>query len=298
LTSRGKSPTLKATGIHALITAKFKNKSAILPGMITQTKHMTYKKNDIVRIITNQPDVHLMEMFGHCDFKPEEITPKEYIARVKSVIADGKAYIVSVISYWGSVCILNPDEIIGQLKESELTEEQRMQYHERTHLDAPNVYDNDPSWLDKSLSVEEKCKAVARKAMAELFPEEKITEIEMYEGFFLRNYINDLNRCMEQAGNGKNKEELARLRTKRDKLESWFKKMRFKEYYAVKVGVTTPLKASETVTTFWLIAIDLNFEEVSIMRDSTERTHFYLSLGAEHDNLYHAKMDFARECGM
>lgn len=266
--------------------------------MITQTKHMTYKKNDIVRILTNQPDVHLMEMFGHCDFKPEEITPKEYIARVKSVIADGKAYIVSVISFLGFVCIVSPEEILGQLKESDLTEEQRMKYHERTHLDAPNVYDNDPSWLDKSLSVEEKCKAVARKAMAELFPEEKITEIEMDDGFLLRNYINDLDRCLEQSEKRLTKRKQARLRKKRDNLESWFKKMRFKEYYAVKVGVTTPFKASETVTTFWLIAIDLNFEEVSIMRDDTERTHFYLSLGAEHDNLYHAKMDFARECGM
>ena len=58
---------------------------------------MAYKKNDIVKIITNQPGVHVMEMFGHCEFNPDEIEPREYIASVKSVIADWKAYVVSII---------------------------------------------------------------------------------------------------------------------------------------------------------------------------------------------------------
>ena len=284
---------------------------------------MAYKKNDIVRIITNQPGVHVMEMFGHCDFNPEKIEPGEYIARVKSVIADGKAYVVAVISDWGGhICILNPDEITGQLEESDLTQEQGKKYHERCHLDAPNVYDNDPSWLDGSLSVDEKCEAVAGKAIAELFPDAKVRSVEPDEGFFLDNYIKDLDDCLEQFGGGMGKRKLAKLRKKRDELEIWFRKMRFKEYYAVRVGVEQPALAEdiererwaydalckhvgnpdqpfvepETVTTFWLVAIDLHFEEVSIMRDSTERSHFYLSLGAEHDNLYHAKIGFAHDC--
>lgn len=45
-----------------------------------------------------------------------------------------------------------------------------------------------------------------------------------------------------------------------------------------------------------MVAIDLHFEEVSIMRNGEERSHFFLSLGAEHDNLYHAKVDFSYEC--
>ena len=284
---------------------------------------MAYKKNDIVRIITNQPGVHLMEMFGHCEFNPEEIEPSEYIARVKSVIADGKAYVVAVISDGGGhICILNPDEITGQLEESDLTQEQRDKYHERCHLDAPNVYDNDPSWLDDSLSIDQKCDAVARKAIAELFPDAKIRSVEPDEGFFHENYIKDLDDCLEQFGAGKSKRKLTKLRKKRDELESWFRKMRFKEYYAVRVGVEQPatekdiemerisykavckyvgkpdhpFEPPKTVVKNWLVAIDLHFEEVSIMRDSTERSHFYLSLGAEHDNLYHAKIDFAYEC--
>ena len=280
---------------------------------------MAYKKNDIVKIITNQPDVHLMEMFGHCEFKSEEIKPREYIARIKSVIADGEAYVVSVISDpRGSVCILNPEEIMGQMDESELTPEQLGRYRERCHLDAPNVYDNDPSWLDESLCAEEKCKAVARKAMENLFPDEEIVAIERDRGFLLKKYIEDLDYSLKQAGEGKQ----SILRKKRDELESWFRKMRFKEYYAVKVAVRCPateedvrikkwaydtiskcggapdqpFTAPTTVTKYWLVAIDLHYEEVSIMRDGTERNHFFLSLGAEHDRLYHAKIDFAYEC--
>ena len=284
---------------------------------------MAYKKNDIVRIITNQPGVHVLEMFGHCEFNPDEIAPEEYIGRVKSVIDDGRAYIVSVISEMGGgfVCILNPDEIAGQLEESELTEDQRKRYHERCHLDAPNVYDNDPSWLNGSLSVEEKCEAVARKAMAELFPDEKVYEVKMNSGFLLENYIKDLDDCLESHGKEWSKRKETKLRKKRDELESWFRKMRFKEYYAVYVGVQhpateediktskltydtlarkfgepeQPFEAPKTVTNYWLVAIDLHFEEVSIMRDGTERNHFFLSLGVEHDKLYHAKIDFAMQ---
>ena len=64
--------------------------------------------------------------------------------------------------------------------------------------------------------------------------------------------------------------------------------------YVGKTGL--PFEPPKTVVRYWLVAIDLHFEEVSIMRDETERTHFFLSLGVEHDNLYHAKIDFAHEC--
>ena len=263
---------------------------------------MAYKKNDIVKIVTNKPGVHLMEMFGHCEFNPEEIEPREYMARIKSVIADGEAYeayVVTVISSpRGFVCILDPEEIIGRVNESELTQEQLGICRERCHLDAPNVYHNDPSWLDESLSADEKCKAVAGKAMAVLFPDEEIVAIDEDRGFLRRNYIEDLDNCLKLSGEGKK----SRLRKKRDELESWFRKMRFKEYYAVRIAVRRPATEADvktapaTETEYWLAAIDLHYEEVSIMRDGTERTHFFLSLGAEHDRLWHAKIDFAYEC--
>ena len=67
---------------------------------------MAYKKNDIIRFMTNQPRVHALEMFGHCEFNPDEIEKEEYIGRIKSVVADGASYVVGCISPSKSaVCI-------------------------------------------------------------------------------------------------------------------------------------------------------------------------------------------------
>ena len=42
--------------------------------------------------------------------------------------------------------------------------------------------------------------------------------------------------------------------------------------------------------------VDRNFEKVSILRDSTERTAFLYSLGPEFYDLFEACMSFRREC--
>ena len=47
---------------------------------------------------------------------------------------------------------------------------------------------------------------------------------------------------------------------------------------------------------YYMVTIDKNFEEVSIMRNSSERSDFYLSLGPEYDLLWNAKIGFAYEC--
>ena len=67
--------------------------------------------------------------------------------------------------------------------------------------------------------------------------------------------------------------------------------MRFMEYYTI----CADIEESATMTRFWYIAIDLNFEEVSIMRDGAERGRFRMFLGCEHDQLLDAKIDFAYE---
>ena len=79
---------------------------------------MAYKKNDIIRFMTNQPGVHALEMFGHCEFNPDEIEKEEYIGRIKSVVANGASYVVSTISpRSSSICIADAEEVLGQLQE-------------------------------------------------------------------------------------------------------------------------------------------------------------------------------------
>ena len=289
---------------------------------------MAYKKNDIIRFMTNQPGVHAMEMFGHCEFNPDEIEKEEYIGRIKSVVANGASYVVSTISPSSSFnCVADAEEVLGQLQEIDLTEEQREGYHKRLEShEAPNVYDNDPSDLDESLTIEQKCEVVASKAMKALFPEAVTRGYDSFGiyDFRMETYLNDLHHCLEGA-NDKSETRKAELKEKCKKLEAWFRKQRFKEYYTICVGVevesdTRDLEIEKTVhkmlterfgkeeadkmhnpnpkTVFrnWLVAVDLNFEEVSIMRDGQERSRFFMFLGGEHDDLYHAKIAFAQEC--
>ena len=289
---------------------------------------MAYKKNDIIRFMTNQPGVHALEMFGHCEFNPDEIEKEEYIGRIKSVVANGASYVVSTISpRSSSICIADAEEVLGQLQESDLTAEQLKAYHERFEShEAPNVYDNDPSDLDESLTIEQKCKAVAAKAMNALFPEAVTRGYESFGiyDFRMETYLKDLRRCLERT-NEKSESRQAELKEKCEKLEAWCRKQRFKEYYTICVGVEEEIDKGDleiertvhkmlterfgkeeadkmhdpnpkTVVRNWLVAVDLNFEEVSIMRDGSERNRFFMFLGGEHDDLYHAKIAFAQEC--
>ena len=288
-------------------------------------KETVYRKNDILRFMTSDPAAHVVRMFPYGDVKPEEVEKEEYIGRVKSVIADGKSYIISSIApLKGFICITDAEDILGKMEEKDLTEEQRKEYHSRCeHLEAPNVYDNDPSSLDEGLTVQEKCDIVARKAVMALFPDTIIKGVEEDHPFSTEQYIADLDFSLKTFAADKSGRRKARLLKERKKLEPLFRKMRFKEYYAVKVAVESdadeddieyqeivhkmfnelnktnePFVPNRKVDKYWLVAIDLHFEEVSVMRDSTERSHFFLSLGPEHDNMYHSKIDFANQCSL
>ena len=289
---------------------------------------MAYKKNDIIRFTSNQPGSHVIRMFGHYQgLTPEDAVPCEYLGRVKAVINDGESYVATTLSGMGFICILNADEISGTVDVSELSEDEKRAYYDRSgFLEAPNVYDNDPSWLDDTMSVKQKCEVVASKAMHELFPNEVMKGFENFGIYDYRKekYIESLNRSLESASR-LSEERQKELKEKRDELESWFRKMRFKEYYTICVGVEDDtnkddleyektvhemllkqfgkeeadkmhdLKPKKVVRN-WLVAIDLHFEEVSIMRDISERTHFGLFLGREHKRLDEAKVNFAYEC--
>ena len=192
--------------------------------------------------------------------------------------------------------------------------------------EAPNVYNNDQSDLDGEMSVQEKCEAVATKAVTALFPEAQTRGFESFGVYDYRmeNYFDDLNRSLDSARD-KSDERQKELKGRKEELESWFRQIRFKEYYTICLGVEEPATEKDieyedvihemlvdqfgkeeadrvhnarpqTVINNWLIAVDLNFEEVSIMRNASERTQFGLSLGSEHKRVYDAKIAFAYEC--
>ena len=279
----------------------------------------TYHFKDIIAFRTNQPQAHVMEMFGHQPFDPNDIEKEEYVGWIKTVISD-KEYLVATISPLSNfVCLINSEDIVRRVEASELTKEQREGIHE--FYMAPNVYVNsgkEASWEGKS--IDEKCCHIARKAMNALFPDDKIVTVSFTESDFIKEKtINDLYWSLDNFAIAKSEEHKQELRKKADEFAAWFRTLRFKEYYSVTVGVRGdgPLPEYMTemnkqiaedigcdmsafenshITNMYLVAIDKNFEEVSIMRDRKERSAFFLSLGPEYDLLWNAKIGFAQEC--
>ena len=171
----------------------------------------------------------------------------------------------------------------------------------------------------KGMTIDEKCCHIARKAMKDMFPDDIIEEIEFVESNFMKeNAIRDLYRCIENFANDVDAERKKELTNKANELAALFKTLRFKEYYSVNIGVRQdgPKPEYEELNKmvaeqmgcdvseiqngynirYYLVAIDKNFEEVSIMRNLEERSAFYMSHGPEYDKLWNAKTDFAYEC--
>ena len=279
----------------------------------------TYHFKDIIAFRTNQPQAHVMEMFGHQPFDPNDIEKEEYVGWIKTVISDMEYLVATISPLSNFVCLINSEDIVRRVEASELTKEQREGIHE--FYMAPNVYVNsgkEASWEGKS--IDEKCCHIARKSMNALFPDDKIVTVSFTESDFIKEKtINDLYWSLDNFAIAKSEERKQELRKKADEFAAWFRILRFKEYYSVTVGVRGdgPLPEYMTemnkqiaedigcdmsafenshITNMYLVAIDKNLEEVSIMRDRKERSAFFLSLGPEYDLLWNAKIGFAQEC--
>ena len=280
----------------------------------------TYHFKDIIAFRTNQPQAHVMEMFGDQPFDPNDIEKDEYIGWIKTVISY-REYLVATISPLSNfVCLVNSEDIVRRVEASELTEEQREGIHE--FYMAPNVYMNSggASWEGKS--IDEKCCLIARKAMRALFPNDEIEEVSFTESDFIKeSLIDGLYQSLKNISTDASEERKQELRDKADKLASWFETLRFKEYYTVEIGVRGEGPMPECMKemyfqaanhydcdisgveidnigyiNYYKVTIDKNFEEVSIMRNISERSAFHLSLGPEYDLLWNAKIGFAYEC--
>ena len=252
----------------------------------------TYHFKDIIAFRTNQPQAHVMEMFGDQPFDPNDIEKEEYIGWIKTVISY-REYLVATISPLSNfVCLVNSEDIVRRVEASELTEEQREGIHE--FYMAPNVYMNSgrASWEGKS--IDEKCCLIARKAMRALFPNDEIEEVSFTESDFIKeSLIDGLYQSLKNISTDASEERKQELRDKADKLASWFETLRFKEYYTVTIGVQD--EDDENITNFLMIAIDTVFEQVVITTDIDERTKFFYSLGPDYDSVYRFYSDFIKE---
>lgn len=87
------------------------------------------REEEVIRFMTREPQVHMMEIIGVNDFVPEEIELEEYVGRIDSVIGEDEALLVTTLSpVDGFRCIAAADDVIGKVDLSCLSEEEQEAY--------------------------------------------------------------------------------------------------------------------------------------------------------------------------
>lgn len=129
--------------------------------------------------------------------------------------------------------------------------------------------------------------------MTALFPDDVVEYVKMdnHSDYIKEDMIKCLDDIQNDICNKENRETLSGLGLLKNEISAEIRKMRFKEYYSVQVGITCSdedpfMEEGFTLIhsmKFYRVAIDLNFEEVSVIRDILERTAFHNSLGPEAD---------------
>ena len=262
------------------------------------------REEEVIRFMTRAPQVHMMEIIGVNDFDPEEIELEEYVGRIDSVIGEDEALLVTTLSpVDGFRCIAAADDVIGKVDLSCLSEEEQEAYGSvDPYFTAPNVYWNDAATLIEDASWGEKCEECARRALSALFPDKSVAAVyaDAHSIFGRDDLSGIVGSAMELADRDGH---LADVMEKGNCLLDAAKRIRFKEFYSVTVVITRPDVGevdgdgpTASVAAYWKVMVDSNFEKVSILRDSTERTAFLYSLGPEFYDLFEACTWFRREC--
>ena len=148
---------------------------------------MTYKKNDILIFMTNEPMAHACEIVGE-PMDKDEIEKEEYYGFVKSVIShkDGIYLMHTIKPLREIICIAEAADIIRKVDPSEMPENERERpRHEWT--EAPNVFIPTQNEAYEKLSDEERCFALAKEALNAHCPEMEIVSMDLKTDWFAKS---------------------------------------------------------------------------------------------------------------
>jgi hypothetical protein len=143
----------------------------------------TIKKGDYLVIRTNEPMIGFIERFGY-GLSTDDVEPEDYVARVQEVIGF-ENYLVYIASV-GYRCVINSSEIVSFASEEQLTDEDKKEVKPLfSFLEKPRYeYTNSNEVPGKSIA--EKCDYLAKKAMAEIFPDSKVVSSIFIDSDYLK----------------------------------------------------------------------------------------------------------------
>jgi hypothetical protein len=232
---------------------------------------MTYKKGDYIKVMTNQPELHI-SMVVNSRLSCEDVKPSEYTARVMSIIGNDEAYLIFIPSI-GFRCVVDASEVLRIVSEDELTDAMR-DYEDDLEFNNPRVYIYKKEYQGRNNMGRSLLLAIT--AMAELHPAKKIVSVERCHSDFLKS---DLLATIDKLIKRRCKNNKA-IQKKRDYFKDMLEHLRFREYYNVRVGVED--EQDEKVTNYIYLAVDTKFEEVAM---SPYDCRFVRNLGPEYDSI-------------
>lgn len=252
---------------------------------------MSYKKDDILVFMTNEPHSHVYEMFRHKTVIMEEIEKVPYYGFVKSVISakEGIYLMQTLKPLEGCICFADTADIIRLVDKNELPEEERKS-KSWEYTEAPNVYTPANNTDYSMLTEQEHCIALAKEAMQHLFPEISITEFNFDDDWYSRSqFVSDLDDIDAYRERIKDSTIKAMFLRMKEEILKHISSARFKEYYTVNVGTSTA-----DGTYFIIVAVSKEFDEVSVLRNVKDRSDFFRSLGPEFVDVTYA-LNYYRE---
>lgn len=267
--------------------------------MCVQKRNRLYKEGDLVKIRTNKCNVHLMEMFGHCQFNPDEITCSEYIALITAVIENGGKYSVTIFAPHGECYyVINDEEIIGPASIDELPEEKRAKAIWKNPID--EIMFESELYSDNGLKPNTRRISLAVAAVSNLHPEVTIRVVEMSPSqSFLREAIyKDVDNTLAKSDNLSD-ERRAELDKSKENLLKWFDKLHFEEHYEYHIGVDeSNCKAYEEPETlsYYMVAVNFAGTKAFVMKDRSDQSLFFDYLGPDFKNIFFEASHFKSEC--
>jgi len=246
---------------------------------------MNLKKGQHVAFMTNQPAVHLNEMFGYNDLDPDDFEKTEEIGLIKTVI-DDSTYLISTGGFY---CVVDSKDILRFIPIEDVPQEE-LEVEEPVYYLAPNVYSCQEAPSGKT--VPKKCENAAREAMNQLFPEDEIKSIEFIIDEFKKSDLKELvNGFLAMVTTKELQDEVKKAN---DEFDEVLRTRKFKEYYTTRINVYEREDEEKNSVRCYYAAVDLKFEEVVIMRDGVERSRFCTSLGPGYDDISRLRMGIIR----
>lgn len=252
---------------------------------------MSYKKDDILIFMTNEPQAHLCEMFSHETVKKEEIEKEPYYGFVKSVIsAKNGIYLMQTLKpLEGCICFAETADIIRLVNKNELPEEERKR-KPCEWMEAPNVYIPAKDADYSTFTEQEICVSLVKEALQHLFPEISVEEFKFnYDWYSHSEFVSTLDYFDTYREQIKDSAVKAKLLKMKNEILKHVPTARFKEYFTVTVGTS-----NEDSSCYFIVAVSKEFDEVCVLRDINDRSNFFRSLGPEFVDLSHA-VDYYRD---